>query len=218
MTTELEIVNQMLTVTGQDNVLSLDTQNPTVVQAYNSFKSANKDFQSPGWWFNREINLKLSAQTNGEVNVPADTLAFTARTQPHQSGVHQNYPLYQGNRYLTRGSRVYDSVEHTYNIGRDLYADVIVLLPVEYLPETAASYLKHFCKKMFFNDDDGDQVKLREIKEDVALAWHNLYSRELKEQANNALNSPAALQLRYRIGQYGTTTNPAYPGGVRRVG
>ncbi len=208
MSQDLDIVNAILRANGEAITLTLSTQHPSVIQAKDLMDSSNLDFQSRGWWFNRERYLKLLPDNEGNVILPDETLQFqqTQNQLNIRNGVHKE-------RYVDRGKKVYDNFGHTYVISEAIYADLILLRPVNELPAVAASYLKHLCREMVVVDDDGDQAKVDRIKEQKAEAWHRLYSYELKTTAQNALDSPAAQQLRYRIGQMNTPSNAYVPGG-----
>ncbi len=208
MDTELEIVNAILRVGGEAITLTLSTQHPSVIQAKEVMDSNNKDFQSRGWWFNRERNIKLLPDNAGEVKLPDETMQF----QLTQNALN-NANAISRERYVDRGTRLYDNFLHTYVISTPVYADLILLRPVNELPAPAASYLKHLCREAVTIDDDGDLQKVSKIQEQKAEAWHRLYAYELKTTGQNALDSPAALQLRYRIGQMQTPSNPYIPGG-----
>lgn len=206
--TELDIVNAVLRANGEEVTSTLSTQHPSVIQAKDLIASSNLDFQSRGWWFNRERNYKLLPDNENMIKLPDETLQFqqTQNQLNIRNGVHKE-------RYVDRGRKVYDNLEHTYEIPEAIYADLILLRPINELPAIAASYLKHLCREQVVVDDDGDQQKVDRIKEAKAEAWHRLYSHELKTTAQNALDSPAAQQLRYRIGSVNTPSNSYFPGG-----
>ncbi len=208
MTTRLEIVNHMLGVTGQAHVSTLETTHPTVVQAIAALVSVDTDFQSPGWWFNRENDITLSENIDGEVIVPTAALEFTVTHPVLQAQTPANKA-----RYVKRGTRLYDNYEHTYNIGQSIRADLIMQIAIEDLPGAAAVYLKHLAAETFYVDDDGDNQKADRLKMRRLEAWAQLKAAELRAIATNALDSPMAQQLNYRINQSGTSSNPMYPGG-----
>lgn len=208
MDQELDIINAILRANGEAITLTLATQHPSVIQAKDVLASNNLDFQSRGWWFNRERYLKLLPDNEGRIILPAETLQFS-QTQG-QINVSNSV---NKERYVDRGKQVYDNFEHTFVIPDAIYADLILLRPVNELPAIAASYLKHLCREAVVIDDDGDQMKVDRITTQKSEAWHRLYSHELKTTGQNALDSPAAQQLRYRIGQMNTPSNSMALGG-----
>ena len=167
MDPELEIVNAILRVTGESTTSTLATQHPSVIQAKDAMNSNNKDFQSRGWWFNRERNIKLLPDNEGKIALPDGTMQF----QITQNGLNNTNGVGK-ERYVDRGRKVYDNFLHTYVIGIALYADLIILRPVAELPAPAISYLKHLCRVSVLVDDDGDLNKAQKIEEQKAEAWH----------------------------------------------
>lgn len=210
MLDELEIVRAMLAVNGEaaPDGATLTSTHPSVQQAVEQLRRTLKDFQARGWWFNRERNIKLLPDNFGKITVPAETLEFaiTAADQVKASG-------YDNERYVTHGRKVYDNLEHTYVIGKALYVDLILMRAVEELPAHAASYLKHLCAQEHYVNDDGDLNKAKLLQDRVDRAWFELYSAELKITKKNALQSPMAMTLRYRMQQNGISANPNLIGG-----
>lgn len=204
----LSIVNHMLTAIGERKVVSLETGHPSVAQARDALTGWNKDFQTRGWWFNTNNAVTLVTDNRGEVLLPDSILSFKVADAWLQYASPEDKK-----RYVQRGKRVYDTVKNTFTIQQSIKADIVVLLPVEELPHPAAAYLKHMAAEQFVTDDDGDQIKVNKLNERTVAAWHRLMAEELKNQSTNALDSPAASLLRYRIRQTSGPSNPMLPGG-----
>ncbi|WKV16999.1 tail protein [Nostoc phage NMeng1] len=208
METKLSIVNHLLRTVGERRVSTLNTGHPSVVQAIDALESHDRDFQARGWWFNTNRDVTLTQNNRGEVLIPETTLEFTVTA----SRLHGSSPA-DKSRYVKRGNRIYDSHKNTFEIGFPLYADMVIQLPIEDLPHVAAAYLKHMAAEAFFVDDDGDITKANKLNEHKTLAWHALKAAEMKALSTNALDSPAARELTYRIRSVSTSTNPMLPGG-----
>jgi len=208
VTTKLEIVNHMLTTVGVRKTASLVSTHPAVQQAISILESVDVDFQGRGWWFNREYALTLSEDGDGHVAVPADTLSFSIVASTLQA----NGPIAKA-RYVKRGTEIYDAVDHTFVIGSSLEADIVLQIEIPDMPSQAASYLKHLAAEAMYVDDDGDPLKMQRLKDRVTIAWQQLRAEELRVLATNALDSPIAQQLRYRIQTGSGSVNPMYPGG-----
>lgn len=208
METRLSLVNHLLQVVGERRVVTLETGHPSVIQAVQALEGYNRDFQGMGWWFNKNREQPLVQDNNGEIQIPGTALEF----QISDSVLRNASPL-EKMRYVRRGNRVYDSIANTYTIGRPIYADLTILLEVEDLPQVAASYLKHWSAKNYYEDDDGDNVKATRLGERVDLAWAALQSAQIKYLGVNALDGQHAQNLRYRIGSTGSPSNPMFPGG-----
>jgi hypothetical protein len=208
METKLDLVNHLLQVVGERRVLTLTTGHPSVVQAIQALDSWDRDFQGKGWWFNTNKNFTLACNNVGEVLVPTECLEFTVTAIARQWATPENKT-----RYVRRGARLYDSWENTYTLNTSVQADLVMQLAIEDLPQCAATYLKHWAAQNYYVDDDGDLGKADRLKERTMLAWHSLKAAQLKAEATNALDSPAAQSLRYRIRQQGFPSNPMFPGG-----
>lgn len=207
METKLDLVNHLLQVVGERRVTSLETGHPSVVQAIQALDSWNKEFQGKGWWFNKNRDVKLLPTNTGEILVPSSALEIQVTKY-----VNDNLSPYNKVRYSRRGSRMYDTWLNTYTISQPIWVDIVILLDIEDLPQVAASYLKHLAAQNYYVDDDGDLNKASKLEERTMLAWHALKAAQLRIESTNALDSPTAQQLLYRIGQ-STTHNPVFPGG-----
>lgn len=208
MDVKLELVNHLLQVVGERRVVSLETGHPSVIQAIQALESWNKDFQGAGWWFNTNRNVRMVPNNLGEVLIPTEALSFSI-TQ-HQLDWMQPASKMQ---YVKRGKRLYDSWNNTYTFNKTLQADIVILLDYEDLPQVAASYLKHWAAEQYYVDDDGDIQKANKLQERTALAWHALKAEEMRVMSVNALDSPAAQNLRYRIGNTGIHHRANFVGG-----
>lgn len=199
MTTQLEVLNHVIGIVGETSVSSVTSNHPTAQSALKTITRVSKQFQLRGWWFNKEYSLPLSPNDNGEVIVPSTTIKIR--------------PTDSANAYIQRGSRLYDPVNHTYNIGAIVKVDVTLQLATEDLPEAAAMYLMHKSAYDFYMADDGDIEKGKALLFEVTTAWAALTAQQLQMSRTNALNRPVAACLRAGIHQTGGSFNPKYPGG-----
>lgn len=208
MENKLSIVNHLLQVTGERRVLTLETGHPSVIQAIQALESWQRDFLGKGWWFNTNKTVKLLPNNLGEILLPTECLSFSI--------THNQLAWQQpGNKeqYVKRGKRLYDSWNNTFIINKALYADLVIWLDVEDLPQVAASYLKHWAAGEYYVDDDGDLQKANKLAERTMLAWHSLKAEQLRVESTNALDSPAAQGLRHRISSTGVYHRANFVGG-----
>lgn len=210
MDRELEIVNAMLRVTGARRTPTLGTGHPDVINALNALREYSIDFQGRGWWFNKDYRVVLLPDTSGEIVIPDNWLSFSVAYPEIHNGT-----ISEKSQYVQRDGKMYDTLNHTYNIGKQLLVDTITDIGVNNLPSTAASYLKHKAAKEYYIDDDGDIEKSTKLKDRVTEAWNTLMAEELRNTATNALQTPAAQAVRYRIHQFSSPSNPYFPGGRR---
>jgi hypothetical protein len=200
MTSRLDIINAMLGSIGESKVTSADSQHPSAIQASAKLDELDPLFQMRDWWFNHEYALPLSpAPVSGEIIVPSNTLS-AGPTSP----------------YVWRGTRLYDPVRHTYNIGKTVNVELVVQLPIEELPTSAAQYLKALCVRTFHTDEEGDQIKIVEYEKAELKAEALLKNEHLRMLKINRFNAPAVKSIMYRIqpaNAYVNTGNPDYIGG-----
>lgn len=210
MGTKLSIVNAMLIATGERAHNTLATQHPSVLTAVNKVDEKNEEFQARGWWFNRDQHMMLVPEAvTGEIHIPDNALAFSL-----VSPVLERSTVEGKSRYVQRNNKVYDSWQHTYNLGAiRLSADITTKLEIQDLPAAAYNYLRAICVQEFYEDDDGDLQKASKLEERSIRAWNELRVQELKALGTSAFDRPAVQRMNYRIG--GTQYNPRWPGGIR---
>lgn len=138
-TTQLSAVNSMLSTIGEAPVNSLSSGLIDAETAETVLNEVSRDVQSLGWNFNSESNYTVAADTDGNVVLP-DNIVRADTTKTRRSSK---------NEYVQRGNKMYDKVNHTYNIGQGLTLDVVVLLPFELLPEVARRYVTVKASRLF---------------------------------------------------------------------
>lgn len=199
MTTQLEVLNHVIGVVGETPVSNVNSTHPTAQSALLTIQRVSKQFQLRGWWFNREEGLVLSPTTGGEIILPSTTLKVD--------------PTDTSSKLVWRGNRLYDSKNHTYNIGQSVTVNMSILLPTNELPEVAAMYLMHKSAYDFYVADDGDEMKSKALLYESDKAYADVKAQQLQMSNVNALERPVAAYLRAGIRQYGGGFNPNIPGG-----
>lgn len=199
MTTQLEVLNHVLSVVGEDPVSSANSTHPTAQTITNTINRVNKQFQLRGWWFNKEYALTINPDTQGQIILPSNTMKVD--------------PTDTASALIKRGGKLYDPINHTYEINASVIVNLTLLLPIEELPESAGTYIMHKAAYDFYFNDDGDEEKSNRLLGEVNLAWAAVQSEQLQVKNINAKNRPAAAQLRAGIRQGGPSYNPTYPGG-----
>jgi len=122
----LYAVNVLLESIGEDRVNSLDNPSSDVNIARSVIQQQSRGVQTNGWWFNREFNLPLHANNQGELPLPANLLSSEFK------------PIY---RFVQRGQYVYDRINRTKVITDAVTANVILELPFNDLPASAMHYI-----------------------------------------------------------------------------
>ena len=194
------IVNHILTTIGEGGVSTLNTLHPSVANAKRILNTEDIAFQARGWWFNKELAIKLAEDSDGRVGVPADALAVAV------SDIGSRSPS-EKLRYVKRGNFIYDTYTHTNVINSPLYVDITVRLSISDMPPLAANFLMHKCAEVAYVADDGDEQKANRLREYRAEAWQSLKAHELRVLGVSALDNTVAQSMRdytgYRTAIYG---------------
>jgi hypothetical protein len=141
-TTELEAVNTMLSTIGEAPVNNLQSGLVDAETAETILKNVSRDVQSHGWNFNSEPDYTVAADSSGNVILPTEIV---------RADLANSETKYRSskNEYIQRGNKMYDKVNHTYNIGKALKLDVVVLLSFDLLPEIARRYIAIKASRIF---------------------------------------------------------------------
>jgi len=199
MLTKLEIINHLLNVIGENPVTSATSPHPSVLSAVVMIDGVSKELQSRGWWFNMDYDLRLLPDQAGNIIIPSTALAINV--------------INPSSKLVRRGTKLYDPKKHTFIIDAPVDIDLITLLDIEDLPDTAAIYVKHKAAFDFYTNDDGDPTKGVKLEADAMRAWAKLLAEELRVTKLNSNNRPVGSSLRGRFVQAGSSYNPKYPGG-----
>lgn len=138
-TTELSAVNSMLSTIGEAPVNSLPSDLVDADTAAIVLNEVSIDVQSLGWNFNTEPNYKVSANADGEIVLGNEIMRADPVSKYRSSK----------NEYVQRGNKMYDKINHTYNIGKPLTLNVVVLLAFELLPEVARRFITVKASRLF---------------------------------------------------------------------
>lgn len=128
--TALDAVNLMLKSIGQGAINSLSSSSSVDAEnAKNTLGHTTREVLSRGWWFNREYDYPLTADSNGALLLPLNTLKFN---------LNARYGT-----FVQRGDRLYDSVNHTavFTPGTVVKGTIVLHLPFDDLPHTARQYI-----------------------------------------------------------------------------
>lgn len=141
-TTQLSAVNSMLSTIGEAPVNSLSSGLLDAETAESVLNEVSRDVQSLGWNFNTESNFTVAADNDGNVVLPTEVV---------RADLANSVTKYRSskNEYVQRGNKMYDKVNHTYNIGKALKLDVVVLLAFNELPEVARRYITTKAARLF---------------------------------------------------------------------
>lgn len=138
-TTQLEAVNEILAAIGEAPVNTLSGDLTAEVQMIvNHLHNTSRKVQLEGWWFNEEDDFELSRDVEtGEVTVPGNTLNIDITDERY------------GVDLVQRGTKLYDKIGHTFELGFNPKCTIIFFLSWDELPEAAREYIKIKTARIF---------------------------------------------------------------------
>lgn len=169
-TTLLEAINTLLAAIGSSPVTNTDTpQNADAIIAKNNINRALRDIQTEKWYFNSESDYPLTPDVNGTIHIPNSiiNIDFTGR-------------LGEGNRFVIRGEKLYDRLNHTFKIDEQLVADVVLCLEYDEIPESAAQYVIARAARRYQEEMLGDPSLRTWTKQDEDIARSKLLDEDLR--------------------------------------
>lgn len=170
-TNKLEAVNSMLSAIGEAPVNSLKSGLLDAETAETILNEVSRDVQAQGWNFNSEPNYNFAADDNGDVILPAEVI---------RADLAQSITKFRSSQceYVQRGNRIYDKVKHSYNIGKTLKLDVVVLLDFETIPEVARRYVTLRASRIFQERIVGSDTLSAMHRQDEQTALFSLREME----------------------------------------
>ena len=161
----------MLTAIGEAPVNTLSSGLLDAETAETILNEVSRGVQARGWNFNSEPDYTFAADTNGNVILPAEVI---------RADLAQSETKFRSstNEYIQRGNKMYDKVNHTFNIGKKLKLDVVVLLEFEDLPEVAKRYITLRSSRIFQERVVGSDTLSAMHRQDEQQALFDLKEHE----------------------------------------
>lgn len=170
-TTLLEAVNILLVSIGEQPVHALDSNGlGEVAAAKTKVNATSRGLQVTGLLCNTEEDYPLQRETDNTISLPKNTLYCKIKDKTDTWDTSEN------TRYVQRGLRVYDRVNHTYAFDEDLEAEVLItLLPFEELPSHVRELVVVRATRQFQAErlQDGNMHKFSYNDEQRALSEFN---------------------------------------------
>ena len=183
---ELEAVNMMLAAIGETPASSLENVTSVYVeQAQNLLRITSRQIQELGLHCNTDRAYRISPNTDGEIVLPLNTLDC-------------DEIIPQGNyfRDLTvRGSKLYDTINHTFDIGEAVYVDIVRFLDFEELPANTRDYITVRAARVFHDQTLGDQVEHQFTKQDEVEAKRRFTRSQLRNSDRNFLRNRSSQRI-----------------------
>lgn len=208
---KLDAVNMLMRSIGVAGVDSLDSGDLDAEDASKMLDVVSHRIQynkGGGWWFNREGNWNIAPDSNGEVNLPNNTLA-----------VLQCYALNDRKIPMTmRGGKLYSTWNHTFNMRQyvntngALRLTLVVMLPFEHLPPSAMQAVAYQAAVEFITSKDADSTKLKVASQIASQTFIDMQSEQSAQKRLNMLvHNPT--QRVFGIGAGGYSNLPSYQHG-----
>lgn len=188
--TEIAAVNRMLASIGERPINSLsDTERLDVANAIEVLHDESRLLQLQGWWFNREQEITLTPNDDGELVVPADATKVR---------YHERFDK-TTEVFTQRGVKLY-SLDRRTTVGwvNPILVDWIKLLAFEDLPETARVYITRRSGVTFQNNSPGSAQLFEFTERDALVAFGTLKLEDLDQGALTIQNSPDQLRVTAR--------------------
>jgi hypothetical protein len=185
MMTELEAMNQILSVTGDAAVTSVASTYEQAVIARRILGEVSREQQAKGLWFN-EVDelLVLKDAGTGEVNLPSNTLRVDI---PRDNG-----------RLVQRGLKIFDKSNNTYVIDDDVYMNLVTELVWSLLPQSFRQYVASMAKLRYNAEYFGSEETEREISKDIARYGLEVEREDIDNRDINMLQSTRASNIAFK--------------------
>jgi hypothetical protein len=175
-TTELEAVNNMLLLIGEQPIQNLETSGVSEASlARRLLHTVSRNVQVKGLDCNSEENYPLSIDENNEIVLPANTLKIDSH--------------YKSEQYVRRGNKLYNKQTHTFKFTGTVYVDIVFFLPYEDLPEAVRAYIYIKAGRQFQTDVLGSDTLAKLTAYDEQAAWLELFREEIDSTDVNIFNS-----------------------------
>ncbi|MNP16016.1 hypothetical protein D3C76_1083940 [compost metagenome] len=186
--TELDIVNACLKSMGRTPINSLAGGSPIIASAKECIETALMEEQGIGWWFNTEF-LELDADTDGYVNIPADTLALDVEANPPWM--------------TTRGSRIYDNrIGDYYKTTGKTKVVLTRLVPLDDLPYQAQRLVQTAAVLSFQDAYDADDAKIKTAQAAYDKSYTIIRAQHIRAVGANVLNQGAGAMSQQRTRRF----------------
>jgi hypothetical protein len=187
--TELEAINDMLSVIGESPVASLAeaSQVADAQTALQILRRVSRSVQTRGWHWNTEENYRLAPNIDGEIILPTNTVKVDG------IDCSAKYDM------TFKGGKLWDRVNQTFDIGEAVYVDIVLLYPFEELPQVARNFIAQSAARRFENRLSGDSGANQINSGDAVQAWADLVQHECDNADYNVVkDSPTIRRIAMR--------------------
>jgi len=199
---ELDSVNYLLSLLGSPPVGSLSTLHPDAEACKQRLDEANSTVQGEGWWFNEEYLYEIQPDaTTKEIAVPVGTMEAQCTSDFNT---------------ILRGSKMYDSANHTYQFTSSRHMNLIMQLDWTLLPNVVTDAIRFHAGVLLCSIDLEDSVKAGEQSEFANMAYMKMKKTDLRSRRRNIFLNSRVARAQSGVRPYGRGNigiDPTYPGG-----
>ena len=178
----LRAVNEILPKLGERPVTSLEAKSPTLNVILPQMECELALVVAPGWWFNTAYNVDLFPDSEGNLNVPEDTISFFANKNSRD--------------VVVRGERFYDMLTRSYTFTEKVTGTLIQTMAFGDLPENAARYVLYSAMVTIYATDIGLEQVVSLWSQYKATALAQMEQEHLRHRQYSVKQSPRYQKLR----------------------
>jgi hypothetical protein len=188
--TYLEAINYLLSQVGSSPVSEAGSLQVNVLAAKARLDEQMRSVQKTRWWFNIELNLELVVDNSGFIPLPSGTLSVLSISNSCA---------------IQRGSRLYDSYNHTYVFTDSVTVDLIVQLNWEDLPAQAQDVILYRAAVDHVIQELEDYNKAGFIRDTLLYdSMLEMKKAQLETQRRNIFRTPKVAIVRGGVQPYRT--------------
>jgi len=182
--TELEAINQILSVTGDAPVSNVNSTYEQAVVARRVLLEISRQKQSEGYWFNEVDEVLLLKDSDGYINLSTDTIRVDI---PRDNGY-----------FVQRGLRIFNKRLNTYVFTIDLYANIVSELVWDLLPQSFRQYVVAEASLRYNAEYFGSPELDSRIQQDVFNKKMALDAEDIDNRDLNMLESTRAQNIAFK--------------------
>ena len=172
----LDLINYLIILTGGTKVTDEDSTLPEVGTMKELIDASSRELQTVGWWFNMEYSVLMTPDTTTkEIAVAANILTIRSETR---TGVVQ------------RGSKLYDTINNTYQWDTPQTVRQVINLDWDYLPATFKAAVKYAAGETVASLVLEDDQKALEQGRLFSAFYGAARKEHIKNESRNILNAP----------------------------
>jgi hypothetical protein len=184
MLTELEAMNQVLSVTGDAPVSSINSTYEQAVVARRIILEVSKEHQSRGYWFNEVDDLLILKDEDGFINLPSETI---------RCDIPSDYGY-----LVQRGLRIFNKKLNTYVIDDSIYVNIVTELEWDLLPQSFRQMVVAYASLRFNSEYFGSQETAQTIIGDIGAKELLLQKEDIDNRDLNMLKNVRSSNIAFK--------------------